>query len=106
MDVREPIALWSGQEAGTNVVAVAAHAGHALRPEVAAEMVLPEPVRLREEDAGTHRWAERFPTWLVANRSRFEVDLNRPRHCAVYSGPDVAWGLDLWRRPLPPDIVQ
>jgi len=105
MDVTEPLALWSGQEADSNVVAVAVHAGHALRDEVAAETLVPEPVRLREEDVGTAEWAVRFPTRLVANRSRFEVDLNRPRERAVYRRPDDAWGLDLWRRPLTAEMI-
>jgi N-formylglutamate amidohydrolase len=29
-------------------------------------------------------------------RSRFEVDLNRPRDKAVYRAPDEAWGLNVW----------
>jgi hypothetical protein len=37
--------------------------------------------------------------------SRFEVDLNRPRAQAVYRVPDDAWGLDVWREPLPDDVV-
>jgi len=39
----------------------------------------------------------------VAVRSRFEVDLNRPRDGAVYRRPEDAWGLNLWRRPLDDD---
>jgi len=33
----------------------------------------------------------------VVRRSRFEVDLNRPRDKAVYLGPADAWGLNVWR---------
>jgi len=41
-------------------------------------------------------------TLLVrVDRSRFEVDLNRPRERAVYTGPDDAWGLPVWRTELP-----
>ncbi len=105
MDATTPVALWHGQEADTNVIAVAVHAGHALRADVAAEMALPEAVRFREEDPGTADWAARFPSYLVADRSRFEVDLNRPRHDAVYRGSEEAWGLDIWRRPLPAELV-
>jgi N-formylglutamate amidohydrolase len=105
MNAMAPVALWHGQEADSNVVAVAVHAGHALRAEVAAEMALPEAVRFREEDPGTADWAARFPTYLVANRSRFEADLNRPRHDAVYRDSEDAWGLDIWRRPLSAEVV-
>jgi N-formylglutamate deformylase len=45
------------------------------------------------------------PTRLIALRSRFEVDLNRPRERAVYRGPADAWGLEVWRRPPPDDLV-
>jgi N-formylglutamate amidohydrolase len=34
------------------------------------------------------------------HRSRFEVDLNRPRHRSVYESADAAWGLEVWREPL------
>jgi hypothetical protein len=104
MDVGKPVALWCGQEADSAVVAVAVHAGHGLRDEIAALTALPEPARLREEDAGTAEWAARFPTHLVANRSRFEFDLNRPQDSSVYLRPDDCWGLEPWRQPLPPDV--
>lgn len=104
MDVAKPVALWCGQEADSAVVAVAVHAGHGLRAEIAAIMALPDSSRLREEDPGTAEWAARFPTRLVANRSRFEFDLNRPRNSAVYVRPDDCWGLDIWRRPLTPEV--
>jgi N-formylglutamate amidohydrolase len=87
-------------------VAVAVHAGHGLRSDVAAFMSLPDPDRLREEDPGTAEWAARFPTHLVANRSRFEVDLNRPRDSAVYLRPEHCWDLDIWRTPLPTDVIE
>src|SRR5581483_829164 len=105
MEVPEPVALWWGQEADSPVVAVAAHAGHGLREEIAARLALTGPDRLREEDRGTADWAIRFPSHLVAARSRSEFDLNRPREEAVYRGPEDAWGLEVWREPLPPDVV-
>ena len=86
-------------------MAVAVHAGHALRDEVAALMALPASARLREEDPGTGQWATRFPTHLVAGRSRFEFDLNRPPEGAIYLRSEQCWDLDLWRRPLPGDLV-
>jgi N-formylglutamate amidohydrolase len=97
--------IWCGSEGETPIVAVALHAGHALRPEMEALTALDEETRFREEDPFTDRLADVSPTRLVAGRSRFEVDLNRPRSAAVYAGPDEAWGLDVWQRPLTPDTV-
>ncbi|MCA1844676.1 MAG: N-formylglutamate amidohydrolase [Actinobacteria bacterium] len=105
MWTQEPVALWTGREAESNVIAVAVHAGHGLREEIARLMTLPESDRRREEDAGTDRWAMRFPSHLVAARSRFEIDLNRPREDAVYVRPEDCWDLQIWRRPPTPDVV-
>jgi N-formylglutamate deformylase len=105
MEIAEPVALWWGQEADSPVVAVAVHAGHGLRDEIAARMALPGEDRLREEDRGTAEWATRFPSHLVAGRSRFEFDLNRPRAEAVYLRPEEAWSLEVWRHPPDPEMV-
>jgi N-formylglutamate deformylase len=78
------------------IVATAIHDGHDLRPDCAAAMVLDEATRLREEDPFTARFAAACPTRLVAKRSRFEVDLNRPRDKAVYTCAEDAWGLEVW----------
>jgi N-formylglutamate deformylase len=102
----DPIALWWGQEAACPVVAVAIHAGHALRDEVADLTAVPAERRFREEDAGTDEWAMCFPTRLVAGRSRFEIDLNRPRDSAVYGRREDCWDVDPWHGPLPPEVVQ
>jgi N-formylglutamate deformylase len=92
---------WDGQ-----VIATAIHTGHDLRAETAAAMVLPEDVRLREEDPFTDRIGEQCPARVVVHRSRFEVDLNRDRDGAVYRTPDDCWGLEVWRDdPLPQEIV-
>src|SRR5256885_17268799 len=99
MDMTEPLALWSGQEADGDVVAVAVHAGRALRDEEAAETLVPEPVRVREEDVGTAEWAVRFPTWLVAHRPRVQVDLNPSRENPVHQPPAHDLGLRPWRPP-------
>ena len=105
MEVPEPVALWWGQEADSPVVAVAVHAGRALRPEIGEQSALTITDRLHEEDLGTAEWATRFPTHVVAGRSRFEVDLNRPREDAVYLDPEECWDLEVWREPPPPDMV-
>lgn len=82
---------WGGQ-----VVASSVHAGHALRPELAAVMVLDEDTRLREEDPHTDEIAAVVESRVLTTTSRFEVDLNRPRDEAVYRTPDDCWGLDVW----------
>lgn len=89
---------WSIEPEGrAPVVATAIHAGHAVHPEVARHFALDEDVRLREEDPGTELFTELGVARVVVRRSRFEVDLNRPREGAVYAGPDAAWGLEVWR---------
>lgn len=84
------------EEGDSPIVAVALHAGHAVRDEVAALLALDEMQRLREEDPRTDDWTALAPTRLVVRRSRFEVDLNRPRDAAVYRRPEDAWGLNVW----------
>lgn len=85
------------------VVAVALHAGHILRPDLAEHIALSEPDRLREEDPATAEMVPERLALLEAARSRFEVDLNRPRFRAVYQGPQDAWGLRLYKHELPDD---
>lgn len=100
---REIAEIMEGQEP---VAATAIHDGHGLRDEVMALTALSDADRLREEDPYTAIWTTVTTTTLVARRSRFEVDLNRPRDKAVYRAPDDAWGLALWREPVPDDVVE
>lgn len=97
-------ALWTVEEpaptaAGHDlpIVATAIHAGHAVDPEIAGAIALADDERLREEDPGTDRFTEIGVTRVIVRRSRFEVDLNRPREGAVYANPEAAWGLRVWR---------
>lgn len=76
-----------------------------MRPEVEDLLALDEAQRLREEDPFTGDWTVVAPTQLVGARSRFEVDLNRPREGAVYVTPQQAWGLNVWKQPLPEDVL-
>jgi N-formylglutamate deformylase len=87
------------------VVATAIHDGHAVRRECADLIALDEATRLREEDPFTARVAAVAPTRLIALRSRFEIDLNRPREQAVYQRPEDAWGLAVWHTPLDAAMV-
>lgn len=88
------------------VLATAIHAGHVLRPELASLVALADAARLREEDPYTDRVASIVPAHVVVRRSRFEVDLNRPRASAVYARPEDAWGLDVWHAPLAADVIE
>ena len=69
-------------------------------------MALDDATRRREEDPYTDRLIRGLCTQLVVHRSRFEVDLNRPREQAVYLTPDDAWGLDVWNDELPESQVR
>jgi hypothetical protein len=79
------------------VLATAIHDGHGLRSDVADAMSLPEADRLREEDPFTGQAVVGVPTHIIVHRSRFEFDLNRPAHTAVYRTPEQSWGLRVWR---------
>ncbi len=98
--------IWRMKRNDGPVVATAIHDGHQVRSEVMRHMILDESDRLREEDPFTAKWAEGFPNQVVGLRSRFEVDLNRPREMAIYRTPDDSWGLRVWREELPEDIVE
>ncbi|WP_420454261.1 N-formylglutamate amidohydrolase [Rubrivirga sp.] len=87
------------------LVAAAVHDGHAVHPETLPHVALPDAERLREEDPFTGRLTDVAPTRVVGRRSRFEVDLNRPRDRAVYRTPDDAWGLTVWDGDLPDDVA-
>jgi N-formylglutamate amidohydrolase len=98
--------LWKLHRGDQPVLATAIHDGHAVRPEVAALLALSDADRLREEDPFTGRWTNVAANGIVARRSRFEVDLNRPAATAVYRTPDDAWGLHVWREAPPDDLVE
>ena len=90
--------LWSVHEGKDIIFATALHAGHEIRKEMAQIMALDELSRLREEDPYTELLAKVTQNRIVPLRSRFEVDLNRPREEAVYLTPGDAWGLHIWQQ--------
>jgi hypothetical protein len=102
----EQLVIWELFEGDSPLVATAIHAGHSLRDEVAAIMQLKDIDRLREEDPFTDQWTTVADTRLIGRRSRFEVDLNRPREQAVYIEPADAWGLHVWREKPSPEIIK
>ncbi|GAB4262584.1 MAG: N-formylglutamate amidohydrolase [Deferrisomatales bacterium] len=91
--MRDPYVLLLGDGP---LVAAALHAGHDLREAVRERLLLPEGTRVLEEDPYTELLCGGADGTVVAYRSRFEVDLNRPRDKAVYRTPEDAWGLELW----------
>ncbi len=97
--------IWSMQVGDGPLVATAIHEGHAVREEIEPHLLLTEADRQREEDPYTALWTELAPTRVVGLRSRFEVDLNRPRDQAVYRTAEDAWGLHVWRGALPDEIA-
>jgi hypothetical protein len=68
-----------------------------VREEVEKLLALSEADRLREEDPFTGIWTDVADTRIVADSSRFQVDLNRPLEKAVYIKPEDAWGLQVWK---------
>ncbi len=97
--------IWVTEKGAGPLVATAIHDGHEVRSDALDLMALDEASRLREEDPWTASWTTAAPNRVVGLRSRFEVDLNRPREKAVYLTPDDAWGLEVWRGKLPSKIV-
>ena len=83
------------------IVAAAIHAGHELPPIVSGLQALDAGTRRREEDPHTDDWTTVAHRRIVVRRSRFHLDLNRPRDRAVYRNPMDAWGLEAWKVPLP-----
>ena len=88
------------------MLATAIHAGHDMRDETAALSALDDGARLGEEDPFTDRWTAVAPTRAVIHRSRWEVDVNRPRERCVYVQPEDCWGLQPWTGQLSPALLQ
>src|SRR5262249_39252673 len=96
---------WKVHVGNGPLVACAIHDGHEVRPAVADCLRLEAIERLYEEDPYTGAWTSIAPTRVVGQRSRFEVDFNRPRDKAVYITPADAWGLEVWRCAPPAAMV-
>ncbi|HZQ78470.1 MAG TPA: N-formylglutamate amidohydrolase [Acidimicrobiia bacterium] len=92
---------WTVTEGGDPIVACAVHGGSEVRAEALRHMAIRRRQRFVEEDPYTDQLTAVAGTTVVVHRSRFEVDLNRARDRAVYRTPADAWGLTVWRAPLP-----
>jgi N-formylglutamate amidohydrolase len=97
---------WTIEEGGGPLVACAIHAGNEVRAEALRHMAIRRRERFVEEDPFTDQLTGVAPTSVVVHRSRFEVDMNRARERAVYRTPGDAWGLTVWRGPVPAAVRQ
>lgn len=88
------------------IVVTAIHDGHQVRESLVDKYNLSPEQRMREEDPYTGDIAREFGNRIIVNRSRFEVDLNRSPEKAVYTKPEDAWGLQVWKDPLPQEEVE
>jgi N-formylglutamate amidohydrolase len=99
-------AWWTLHRGASPVVGTAIHNGHALPPTFAANMVVSDEVRLREEDPYTEFMIRDLPNRIVVHQSRFAVDLNRAREAAIYRKPEQSWGMQVFSKPPSPDQVR
>lgn len=96
----EPAWLWCVHEGHGPTLGLAVHAGHDIRPGLLSHLAISEAARLREEDPYTDYFAAACDNAVFTRRSRFEVDLNRPRGEAICFEPEQCWGLDVWKGDL------
>ena len=75
--------FWELRKGPGPLIGVALHAGHNLRAEIVPQLAIDEGQRFREEDPYSEYWTNVCGTQIITLRSRFEVDLNRPRETAV-----------------------
>lgn len=95
MQQEHPILEIHGQP--SPIIATAIHDGHYLSPGLEVLSGLTDEERLREEDPFTTDMISKFPTRVIAKRSRFEFDLNRAPESCIYLKPEDAWGLPVWK---------
>jgi N-formylglutamate amidohydrolase len=82
------------------IICTAIHAGHTIEPWLKKTLLLNEETCLREEDPYTDFFTIPCKNRIIADISRFQVDLNRNRDMAIYQKPDDAWGLNIREYPL------
>ena len=90
----------------TALIAAALHDSNVIDADIKDHFIISSEDRFREEDPYTAEFTFVGSVRIISNRSRFIVDLNRPREKAVYRGPEDAWGLDLYKNPIPDDILE
>ena len=97
---------WQIFEGTGPLIATSIHSGHEIREDVQSLLAIGSNERLREQDPFTDRWTTVAGHRVTVRRSRFEIDLNRPREEAVYLSPDDAWGLDIWKSEPPQSLIE
>lgn len=97
---------WTVHRGCSPVLATAIHNGHAVRAELEELMAISAKERLREEDPFTEFVTRDVANRIAVHRSRFEVDLNRPRNGAVYFSTEQSWGLNVWKQKPSSDAVE
>jgi N-formylglutamate deformylase len=88
------------------LIVTAIHNGNYVWDELLPYFAIDEETRRYEEDPFTGFFADLAETNLVGMHSRFEIDLNRERHRAIYMLPEQAWGLDVWKKPPPRELLE
>lgn len=88
------------------VITTAIHDGHSIRDDLRPYINLSEHERMQEEDPYTAYLADFSDSSIIVHTSRFEVDLNRPRDMAVYTNPEDAWGLKVWKWDLSQEQIR
>ena len=83
-------------------VAIAIHAGHAVREELLPFVTLSEADRYYEEDPATDDFIADAPSRIWALDSRFEYDINRAPDRALPLKSEWVWGLEIYGE-LPPE---
>lgn len=79
---------------------VALHAGNRVRTNLDPVMSATAEERFREEDPYTNRFLNGLPIQIIARDSRFEYDLNREPHRAIYGHERNIWGIRVWNKEL------
>jgi N-formylglutamate deformylase len=97
---------YSIKQGDSPLVATAIHSGHDVRHNISNLFALAAEERLREEDPYTDLWVTVADNQIIGHNSRFEMDLNRPRHKAIYRTPEDAWGLNVWKEELAEEFAK
>lgn len=97
---------WTLHRGDSPILATAIHNGHEVYRAVEEKMAIDEDERLREEDPFTEFIIRDVPNRIVFHRSRFAVDLNRPRDKAVYLSSEQSWGLEVWDQEPTEEMIE